>query len=341
MKVDLHEKYVTIKQLYHLGWPIEILREVALHGDIDYRVGSSLFRRFWAYSSETLEGRVLLKILLDMVAMPSDLSGSLNETRHLLSHFHPSLSPDDCFWSSLATLVDKSFPGDKLCQEGKLEKRIHQFRYVISSQQAQYVRHHYRKYQQTDGQALANYLSHKRGPSFWRNVADYSLSESSRLHNKLKMTGNQICFPDNQASHNIKILMGFHTEFILASNGRFLNELDAEVITETGIVNGASFNYGTAGPRHWDLDVDPVRRHDPLFRRGVLKDYRSPKHIVKKWSQGQINDFELSYFNHKGAFARKGLSSYRHVKKRCFYFCWKVRFLRWFNLLFAKKEKRN
>lgn len=338
MEVDLHKKYVTIKQLYHLGWPLEILKQVALQGDIDYRIGSPLFRRFWAYSSETLEGKVLLKLLLDMVGMPDELSGEPDEIRGLLSCFYPSLRPDDGFWSSLASLVDKTFPDNKLSQEGKLERRLHQFRYVISSQQAQYIRHHYRQYQQTDGQALANYLRDKRGPAFWRRRPDYSLSESSRLHNKLKLMDKQVIFPDQEVSHNIKILMGFHTEFILSSRGHFLNELDAEVITENGIVNGASFNYGTAGQRHWDLDVNPVSKHDPLFRRKVLKGYRSPKNITKKWSQRQIDDYDLSYFNRRGVFARKGLSSYGHVKRRRFVFCWQVRLFKWFNLLFCKKR---
>ena len=58
-------------------------------------------------------------------------------------------------------------------------------------------------------------------------------------------------------------------------------------MTEKGIVNGASFNYGTDGPRHWDLDVDPISRHDPQFRRDTLKGFRSPKRVFRQWFRAQ------------------------------------------------------
>lgn len=71
-------------------------------------------------------------------------------------------------------------------------------------------------------------------------------------------------------------------------------------MTEKGIVNGASFNYGTDGPRHWDLDVDPISRHDPQFRRDTLKGFRSPKRVFRQWFRAQKDDFMFSYFNAKG-----------------------------------------
>mgnify|MGYP002225669906 FL=1 len=37
--------------------------------------------------------------------------------------------------------------------------------------------------------------------------------------------------------------MGFHTEFILDSQGRFANEIDPQGTNHNGIINGASFNY--------------------------------------------------------------------------------------------------
>lgn len=108
---------------------------------------------------------------------------------------------------------------------------------------------------------------------------DYTLLDSARLHNKLKIEGEKVIFPDQELSYNIKVLLWFHTEFILDNKGFFLNEIDGEVVTEKGIVNGASFNYGTDGPRHWDLDVDPIRHHDPNFRREVAKGFQSPSRV--------------------------------------------------------------
>lgn len=333
---NLQKKYETVKKLQTLGWPLDLLGRLVRSDDLDYRVGSPLFMDYWQASYHEVKGKILLRNLLDLIGMPSELTGDLKETQRLLRAFHPSLSPDSDFWTQLAALVNRTFPNRTLGKEGDLERRLHQFRYLISSQQAQYVRDHYKDHIQTDSQALADYLRHKKGPAFWRKSVDYSLSESARLHNKLKIEDDQILFPDNRVSYNIKLLMGFHTEFILDSKGHFLNECDAEKISENGVVNGASFNYGTAGKRHWDLDVDPIRKHDPAFRRKIGRGYHSPKHIAKKWYQGQMDEFDLSYFNRKGAFGRRGLSSYGHVKRNSLYFRWHIRFLKWLKLLGIK-----
>ncbi|AUC24649.1 DUF3114 domain-containing protein [Streptococcus uberis] len=335
--MTLEKRYKTLRNLSLLGWRKE---ELALFSDqkmIDDRIGSPVFLRFWKKAQKTYPGKVLLKIILDMSKMPLELSGELSETQVLLKRFHPDLSPDASFWPEFAALVNQTFPERTLGKEGTLEKRLHQFRYLISSQQAQYIRDHFGKGQKKDSQALADFLRAKKGPTFWRKAVDYSLSESSRLHNKLKIEDNRVQFPDNDISYNIKLLMGFHTEFILDDKGKFLNELDAEKMTEKGIVNGASFNYGTAGQRHWDLDVDPIRKHDPQFRRLVARGYRSPKHIVKKWYQRQLDDFEHSYFNKKGIFGYGGKSSYHYVKKQSWRYKWFIRYLKL--LSFFKKYR--
>ena len=88
------------------------------------------------------------------------------------------------------------------------------------------------------------------------------------------------------------MLLNFHTEFILDNEGHFLNEIDAEHITQNGIINGASFSYANSGnQRHWELDVNPTKSHDPLFRDAAIatKDLRftAPKYILKKSKQHQ------------------------------------------------------
>ncbi len=91
-------------------------------------------------------------------------------------------------------------------------------------------------------------------------------------------------YPDETPSVNLKILLYNRIEFILDSQGNFLNEVDAEKVTESGVVNGASFNYGNF-KRHWQLDVEPVQPHDPAFRNRMTKGFRSPNKLRKKWGQ--------------------------------------------------------
>ena len=71
--------------------------------------------------------------------------GDRGNSAFYLSYFDPDLAPHDAFWKDVARLVDLAFPGDILSQEGLVERQIHQLRYLISSQQAQYVRTHYKK----------------------------------------------------------------------------------------------------------------------------------------------------------------------------------------------------
>lgn len=160
----------------------------------------------------------------------------------------------------------------------------------------------------TDAQALAVYL---RG----RRLFSYSLNVSARLHNKIALSEGEIRYPGDKESFNIKVLMNhFHTEFILSSDGHFLNELDAEEVTEAGIVNGASFNYGRRS-RHRSLDVRPVRVHDPAFRQRLTKSFHSPKYIKKKLGRKVARDYDASYFNQSGLYSKEGQSRFKWVKR--------------------------
>ena len=240
--------------------------------------------------------------------MPDELSGSLPENRWLVARFAKNLPPHHRFWKELAAVVNRAFPRETLSRPGVLEKKVHQFRYVISSQQAQYVRQHYKKAGMTDAQALAVYLRSRR-------LFSYSLNVSARLHNKIALSKGEIRYPGDKESFNIKVLMNhFHTEFILSSDGQFLNELDAEEVTEAGIVNGASFNYGRRSC-HWSLDVRPVRVHDPAFRQRLIKSFHSPKHIKKKLGRKVARDYDASYFNQSGLYSKDGQSRFKWVKR--------------------------
>ncbi len=106
-------------------------------------------------------------------------------------------------------------------------------------------------------------------------------------------------------------MLNFHTEYILDQAGRFLNEVDPVEVSENGIVNGASFNYGLArGRTHKDLDIDPVKAWDPAFRKHVLYQ-QDVRYLAPK------NDRSVEgYWSRKGVFAQGGKSYKQQVAQR-------------------------
>lgn len=247
----------------------------------------------------------VLQLLLAYIEMPEDLSGELKETQDLLSYFDPDLAPHDSFWKDIVRLVDLAFPGDSLSQEGLVERQIHQLRYLISSQQAQYVRRHYKKSGMTDKEALAAYLR-------WK---PFTMFDQGRLHQKIAVRDGKVLYPDGIPSINLKILLYNRIEFILDSQGNFLNEVDAEKVMESGVVNGASFNYGNY-KRHWQLDVEPVQPHDPDYRNQMTKGFRSPNKLRKKWGRKAPEQFDKSFYNPEGIYAQSHRSLANDVKRQ-------------------------
>ena len=178
----------------------------------------------------------------------------------------------------------------------------HQFRYLISAHQAQWVRRHFRSSGMTDAEALAAYINGLSG-------VKVTCRESARLHNKAFAVEGRRSFPSGYPSQaNYKVLLDFHTEFILDQEGRFLLVVDPERMSVNGVVNGASFNYGLdETDSHRLYDVEPAKKGDPAFRDYVThnegRSYRSPKYDR---SQG-------GYLNKKGLYAWAGHSAKWHV----------------------------
>lgn len=288
---EVWHRYLQLKRFFNLSWSAQALQKLGQLSVIDPRLGSPSFECLWQIDKRQKGPRDLLVLVLELLNF-SELTGEIAQTQSILSNIYPDLSPDSFFWREIAELVDQAFPGDSLSQKEKFARQIHQLRYVISSHQAEYVRQHFRRGKMTDAESLAKYLSNR----------SYDLTESARLHNKLAFRGGKVHFPDGKLSYNIKILQHFHTEFILNSSGRFLNELDPEMVTEAGIINGASFNYASQNnERHWELDVSPVNHHDPDFRRRARTDFRAP------------DIFEYRKF--RGDFARFGRSCLFWVRR--------------------------
>ena len=290
---------------------------------------SPLFQKMWFHELQNMDEAVaqdLLRGVMKILLMPSDLSGTCEETAFLLSRMAPACPPHSPFWSSFSRVVQVAFAQDPLAsKEGDqlLKRQIHQFRYLLSAYQAQWIREHYARAGQTDEEALQAYLQETKGIKIDAYAA-------ARLHNKVYVDQDgQLAFPSRaQAQLNFKVLLNFHTEYILDQGGQFLNEVDPYQISENGIVNGASFNYGLArGHTHKDLDIDPVKPWDPPFRKKVLYQ-QGVRYLASKNDRG-----EQGYWSRKGVFAQGGKSYKQQVAQRVRSFLRGIPRLRWRVLL--------
>lgn len=277
------------------------------------KIGDKDFFYFWENSkaaSTSDKARLVLQELMDILEMPEELSGEIAQTRKLLNQFSDNLSPNHLFWSELARLVQVAYPGENMTEDNLLSHQVHQFRYVISAYQAQWIREEFPA--KSDWQSMLAYLKDKKERRFWRRRFDFDLTESARLHNKAPkhvILGFELPI-------NLKILLAFHTEFILDSRGHFANEIDPQGQTHNGIINGASFNYANHNDqRHYELDVAAIKRHDPLFRKRILAN-QGNTFLAPLWIKCRRHeDWERSYYNKKGHYARQGRSSYQMVKQ--------------------------
>lgn len=324
------EKEQIFQQLQSIGWSQTALEQVfagfnngqgkTVSEERNYLqeaqlFGSPFFQELWLaekIQASRHRAQDLLLLAMKAVGMPEELSGDKAETDILLSRIAPSLTPHDCFLQIFSRTLRQAFPADDFSQKDgnqRLKRQLHQFRYVISCQQAQWVRDHYRQAGMTDAEALASYL--KDWPAL-----PYNFQESSRLHNKayIDKRSEQAIYPDGQASQaNIKILIDFHTEFILDQTGRFLNIIDPEGASQNGIVNGASFNYGERNrpgnqASHTRYDVKTPAVWDPRFRRLAIENGG------RKFKSPQNNRGLLGYRSAKSPYARKGRSAQKQVK---------------------------
>ena len=253
-------------------------------------VGSEVFKKMWyAWKAEGLsasESKKKLKMLMKVTGMDGiDENSSADDLRRIANKIDPNLEPDDKFWRSLAGTVETAyysppktnfngvaFEVDKAVKgiysqnemTGTLGKRVHLFRYVISYQQAEYIRNKYTD--GTDEEKLIRYLKES-------GHDDWTADESARLHQKLYTNSqNTIIFPNGHSNANggvnIKVVTNnkFHSEFIINGDGKFLTLLD-EHATQDAKVNCSSFNYARRNDFvHKVLDVYPTSNNEPKFR---------------------------------------------------------------------------
>ncbi|MDW8682051.1 DUF3114 domain-containing protein [Streptococcus suis] len=261
---------------------------------------TSFYKLLKAESSSMTKEKALslLEQIMEILEAPEELHHS--HLTDLLGKIDGNCPPHHPFWRYFAWLVNRAFPGQQLAKNGTLNRQVHQLRYLISYQQASWVRQHYGQ-RKTDWQALVAYLANLPRWS-------YGLRESARLHNKQG-------FGQSRAEIlpiNLKVLIGFHSEFILAQDGQFALILD-EKPSKNGVVNGASFNYASANnKRHAQLDMAPVGPHDPAFRKKMIRSkartYLSPTRNRRYQSRKNQLAWEQSYFNPQGFFSFRGNS---------------------------------
>ena len=288
-----------------------------------------LFKKMWEKELQNLDktaAQNLLRGVMKLLLMPSDLSGTCEETAFLLSRIAPDCPPGSDFWKAFSRVVQIAFEKDPLADQSGdqlLKRQVHQLRYLLSSYQAQWIQAHKARAGQTDEETLQAYLQEARAVT----VDAYA---AARLHNKVSVTSDgHLHYPSGASQQvNFKILLNFHTEYILNQDGQFLNEVDPYQISENGIVNGASFNYGLArGRTHKDLDIAPVKAWDPAFRKQVLYQqgirYLAPKN--DRSAEG--------YWSRKGVFAQGGKSYKQQVAQRVRRFLIGIPRLRWRVLL--------
>lgn len=290
---------------------------------------SPLFQKMWEKELQNLDevaAQDLLRGVMKLLLMPSDLSGTCEETAFLLSRIAPDCPPGSDFWKAFSRVVQIAFEKDPLADQSGdqlLKRQVHQLRYLLSSYQAQWIRTHEARAVQTDEEALQAYLQEARAIM----VDAYA---AARLHNKVSVTSDgHLHYPSGASQQvNFKVLLNFHTEYILNQDGQFLNEVDPYQISENGIVNGASFNYGLArGRTHKDLDIDPVKAWDPPFRKQVL--YRQGVRYLAPKNDRSVE----GYWSRKGVFAQEGKSYKQQVAQRVRRFLRGIPRLRWRVLL--------
>ena len=310
--------------------PGDVLVEIDKCNKQTQLVGSEVFKKMWyAWKAEGLsasESKKKLKMLMKVTGMDGiDENSSADDLRRIANKIDPNLEPDDKFWRSLAGTVETAyysppktnfngvaFEVDKAANgiysqnemTGKLGKRVHLFRYVISYQQAEYIRNKYTN--GTDEEKLIRYLKEK-------GHDDWTADESARLH--LKSYNNGEIFPDGHSyangGVNIKVVTNgkFHSEFIINGDGKFLTLLDKDA-TQDAKVNCSSFNYARRNDYiHQVLDVNPAGekyKYEPMFRRESL--YEHDKNGCRVYSS---DGYELKFEPP----AIKDMSQYKEVIK--------------------------
>ena len=102
----------TQEELLEQGWSKQLLslfdEDIAAQSQLT--VGLPLFKRLWQRSAIFMAPKERLRAFLNLIAMPSELTGKHQQNQRLVDKFSMTLSPDDQFWYDFASLVSRVFP---------------------------------------------------------------------------------------------------------------------------------------------------------------------------------------------------------------------------------------
>ena len=149
----------------------------------------------------------LLRGVMKILLMPSDLSGTCEETAFLLSRMLQIVRQDPTFGSLFSRVVQIAFKKDHLADQSGdqlLKRQVHQLRYLLSSYQAQWIRTHKARAGQTDEEALQAYIQKARAVT----VDAYA---AARLHNKVSLgPDGHLHYPSGASQQvNFKVFVKF------------------------------------------------------------------------------------------------------------------------------------
>ncbi|MFR9120198.1 MAG: DUF3114 domain-containing protein [Streptococcus parasanguinis] len=100
---------------------------------------SPLFQNMWFQEIKDLTetaAQDLLRGVMKILLMPSDLSGTCEETAFLLSRMAPDCPPGSDFWKVFSHVVQIAFEKDPLADQSGdqlLKRQVHQLRYLLSA----------------------------------------------------------------------------------------------------------------------------------------------------------------------------------------------------------------
>ena len=289
----------------------------------DFKIGDTKFFEIW--SSLKISDQKSAEKALEWIFKIADFnSGQDVRNLKIANIFSRDLSPKNFFWRDFARLIQIAFPHglvDQSLSESEIDlaKKTHQFRYLIDAQMVSYVRNWPKQQEQktSDSKKLAAYLSSfSETKKFNSNLLTenkknlYWAIESARLHEKipLKNLADQKTFRISRP--NFKIVIDFHIEFILDYQGNFLYILGSN---DNGPINGASYNFADyndskmslgrswnhENSRHFNLDIEPIKHYDPLFRSELIKNYRAPN--LKEFKRRPFFHHSIEYQSKRAA----------------------------------------
>lgn len=243
---------------------------------------------------------------LERIGFSADWSETVEERQDYLGRFSLDLSSEHSFWSEFSDLVRQVLKGQA---NSEIWQLVHPLRYLFSIQQAYWIRECFGGEGRSDREALLAYLSQLR-------TARIDWSNSARLHNKAFVVNK---YQVRHEPTNCKILVDFHSEFILSETGDFVL-IGVGDDSLASLANGASFNYARVNNQeHWDLEINPVSLYDPTFRKQALARkngrFQAAIYFAGKPLRLWPRLWYYHYANPRGIYAREGRSKKYYVKQ--------------------------